>query len=215
MNEHIRRAVNIRLVPMLLVVAVLVDGCSKSTPPGYDVAANLATGWSQFAAANYGSAKATFQDVLAHSSGNPEGSLGLGWALAFLELYPDAQASFRIAAASADFKADAQMGLAVVYRDLPNLDSSIIYCNRLIASDSNYSFSKRPTVNYLDAHLIKAECYFRKGTPFYDSVAQELNYLSTIEGLPLLPSPGTLTPQEYEDALLDRLQALSEILDHT
>ena len=214
MNRRSRKVAYF-VVPAALISLAIFGCSSKGDGPSYDVDGNLRVGWNQFSAARYDSSKSTFQDVLSHSTGNAEANLGLGWAWAFLKVYAESQKCFRAATTSSQWRVDAQMGLATIYRDIPNFDSAIAYCGRVLDADSSYSFVKRSTINYLDAHLIIAQSYFRKGTPFYDLVRDELDYLWVVKGLPQLPDPGSLSPAEYEDALLERLTTLSALLSQS
>jgi tetratricopeptide (TPR) repeat protein len=188
----------------------LWSGCSsnKGTTPVYDVAANLSKGWASFSTSTYDSAVTTFTDVLSHSANNAEALLGRGWCYAFKNQY-DSSMSDLNAASTGSTMNDAKMGLAAVYRDFPDLNAAITYATAVIAADSQYVFSKRTSIDYKDAHLIKAQCYFRQGKDSFPSAHIEVNYLCVLLGLAGLPDPNTLSPAEYERQLGQRLVDLS------
>jgi tetratricopeptide (TPR) repeat protein len=195
----------------LLTIVMLNFGCSSSdngTAPDYDVAANLGKGWASFSTSAYDSAVTTFTDVLSHSANNAEALLGRGWCYAFKNQY-DSSMSDLNAASTGSTMNDAKMGLAAVYRDFPDLNAAITYASAVIAADSHYVFSKRTSIDYKDAHLIKAQCYFRLGKDSFPQAHVEINYLCAIEGIAGLPEPGTVSGAEYERQLGLKLEELS------
>jgi len=68
------------------------------------------------------------------------------------------------------------------------------------------------TINYLDAHLIKAYCYFYLGDDYFSQAHIEVNYLSPKVLYPLdsLQAPETFSGDEYEHALALWLELLTE-----
>lgn len=198
------------VVRTTVVVSFLFFACSsnKGNSPSFDVTAKLQEGWSSFGSGSYDAAITTFSDVLTHSANNSEALTGRGWCHAFKKEYSSAITDFN-SSVQQDSGADAKMGLAAVYRDLPDLQLAISNASAVIAVDSQYVFAKKSSIDYRDAHLIKAQCYFRLGRSYFPSAHLEVNYLCVLEGLPGLPDPAGLSAAEYEMQLAQRLVDLS------
>ncbi|MBD3219260.1 MAG: tetratricopeptide repeat protein, partial [candidate division Zixibacteria bacterium] len=177
----------------------------------YDVRENLDLGWDYFTQSNYSEAIDKFNEVLDNAAGNSEAYLGLGWSYAFSGDFLDAISGFDQVSSQPEI-VDAYMGLAAVYRDFPNYSLAIENADSVIASDSSYQFSKRTTIDFKDAHLIKAQSYYRLGSDNFPDAHIEVNYLCGILGLDPVPDPATLEPDEYEQALVDKLEALADLI---
>lgn len=197
----------------ILTLSVLTfSGCgSDGTGPGYDVRENLDIAWGHFAGADYSDAIDKFNEVLDNVSENDEAYLGLGWSYAFLGQFADAVANFGLVSGQPEI-VDAYMGLASVYRDLPNYQAAISNADDVIDADSSYQFSRKTSINYRDAHLIKAQCYYRLGSSNFPEAHIEVNYLCDDLGLDPVPDPSTLEPAEYEQALVDKIAELTDLI---
>jgi len=198
---------------IIITLSTTFCGCSsnKVSSPTYDVNAKLNEAWASFETGNYDAALTTFSDVLSHSTNNAEARTGMGWCFAFEKEYPSAISEFNLSIEQSS-SIDAKMGLAAVYRDLPDLQAAIANASAVIAADSQYVFSKRTSIDYEDAHLIKAQCFFRQGKGSFPLAHVEVNYLCALEGIPLLPAANSLSAAEYEKQLGQKLDYLSAII---
>ncbi len=211
-----RRTLVYVLTSFSLSIVLSLMACSlkkgSTEPLPYDVNAELNRGWSFFQSGEFDNANEVFAEVLSHSWNNPEAHLGSGWCYAFLGKLQKASAQLILANESDLATPDADMGLAVVYRDMPDYSKAIDYSNAVLAADSTYSFSKRPSIDYKDAHLIKAVCYFGMGSSTFQDAHKEINFLCGILGLPLLPDYDSVTDDEYEKQMAQKLERISEII---
>jgi tetratricopeptide (TPR) repeat protein len=194
----------------IITLSTVYCGCSsnKGSSPTYDVNAKLSEAWASFGAGNFDAALTTFSDVLSHSANNAEALTGRGWCHAFKREYSTAIADFNSSIQQSS-NADAKMGLSAVYRDLPDLQAAITNASAVIAADSHYVFAKKTSIDFKDAHLIKAQCFFRQGKDTFPSAHIEVNYLCVLLGLAGLPDSSTLSAAEYERQLGQRLVDLS------
>ena len=199
------------------VACLLLSGCSSdkgTSGNGDDVAKSLSTAWDHFEKAEYDEALIAFNNVIALAGNNPEALMGKGWCFAFNAEYDSSIINFYSADLHDLPTLDARMGLAAVYRDYPpDFGSAIANATAVIESDSNYVFSKRISINYKDAHLIKADCFFRRAEEGdFPAAHVEVNYLCRLEGLDPLPAPESLTGEEYEILLGQKLDSLTVLI---
>jgi len=202
------------LIGLLIITVLFTLNCSSgggSTTPSYDVDAGLAKGWSEFSTGNYNDALNSFSEVLNHSVENTEALLGRGWSYGFLMNFNSAITDLNVITDQMD-DPDAFMALAGIYRDYPNYQMAISYASEVIDHDSNYVFSKHTSIDFKDAHLIMAQCYFRRGNNYFSSAHIEVNYLCQLEGMQMLPDPQTLSGADYELFLSQTLESLSSRL---
>ena len=208
-------------IAILGLLVLLGLGCSSDKgeePVPFDVNAAMQRAWNHFQADDYDDAQAVFSDVIAHDGDNAQAYMGRGWCFAYLaqqdeSLYDDARADFGSAISNNIESPDADMGFAAVYRSLDEFyDSAIVFASQVIEADSGYVFSKDMTINYLDAHLIKAYCHFYLGDDHFPQAHIEVNYLCTRVLYPLdsLPDPETFNDDGYERALALKLELLTE-----
>jgi len=204
----------IRTIAACLLLTAIWLACGGGNGPGYDVAGNLAKAWDYFEDEDYDGALAKFIEVIDNTTGGTArlaAYVGKGWCYAFELEYTPAVAAFDTSL-QYDTTADALMGLAAVCRDLPNYQAAVNYATLLIAADSDYVFAHRPSINFADAHLIKAQAYFHLGATYFPNAHSEVNYLCELADIEPLPDPETLPADEYELALAAKLEELGEIL---
>ena len=198
------------VMTIAIAISLMLAGCSsdKGSTPTFDINAKLNEAWNSFGTGNYDGALATFSDVLSHSASNAEALMGRGWCKAFKKDYTAAIVDFNSSIGQTS-TADAKMGLAAVYRDLPDFQASITNASAVIAADSQYVFTRKTSIDFKDAHLIKAQCYFRLGKSFFPSAHTEVNYLCTLLGFSRLPAANSLPATDYEKQLGQKLDDLS------
>lgn len=205
--------IGIRVFAAVSLAAILsLAGCSSggNGPGPYDVEKNLNIAWNYFASEDYDQALDKFNDVLSNSENNPEALLGKGWSFAFEGYYDSSITFFESAIDNGHEVADALMGLAVVYRDYRDSSLGMSKGAEVIEADSFYVFSERTTIDYKDAHLIRAECAYLLGSSYFPTAHDEINYLCDLLGEPEpLPDPGTLPGEEYEMLMVEKLEDLS------
>jgi tetratricopeptide (TPR) repeat protein len=198
---------------LLIAIAVVYIGCSSGDgPTPYDVNKELQRAWDFFAVNDYDQALNVFIDVLQHSDNNPEALMGKGWCFAFNQDYDSSISSFEAANDNGLDTPDALMGLAVVYRDYPDYSLGLTHGLQVIEADSLYVFSERTTIDYRDARLITAECAYRLGKAYFSTAHEQINYLCDLEGLPLLPDPGTIPVEDYEMQMVQKLEDLTGLI---
>ncbi len=194
---------------LLLAVAISCSSCGSTEPDPYDIAAALNRGWTHFAEAEYQEAIGEFNNVLAHSHSNQQAFLGKGWCYAFLGDLDSSLIFLDDASEAGLNSADLNMAFAVVYRDLPDYSQGIGAAQEVIEADSAYQFSKKPTIDFKDAHLIKAECHFHIGSSEFDNARTEINFLCRELGIAELPAG---EGPSYEVAIAQKLEQISAII---
>jgi hypothetical protein len=211
------------LVALNAAALVLIVGCSSGKPPTqpkpFDVEASLIRAWGYFSSGEYDDGAELFSKVLEHSPNNPEAYLGKGWCTAFTG---GLDSAFNNLWASinndtfGDYTTDANMGLAAVLRDCTSypdyLSRAIERASAVISDDPEYEFSRRPSVNYKDAHLIIAQCYFRRGVDYFWAARVAVNELCSFEGIEPLPEQGSLPADEFEHLLGEKIEVLTELI---
>ncbi len=205
-----------KIIPAFPILAVALTvvfyGCGGgSTEPGYNVRANLNIGWQYFADDEYDSAIAKFTEVMDHVTDSAEALLGRGWSYAFMPQLTSAVGDLNL---SLDFEEseDAHMGLAAAYRDLPDLILAISNASDVISADSLYVFSKRTSIDYMDARLIMAQCYYRLGSSYFDEARTEVNYLCSKLSLTPLPEINSVKPEVFEVLLVDKIEQITGLI---
>lgn len=199
----------------VLMALIVMLGCSSSSGngTGYDIEENLRQAWAEFTANDYDDAIGIFTELLNHVDldDSIQVLVGRGWCYAFLGEYSDAISDFDDVNDIQE-NADARMGLATVYRDYPNYQAAASNALMVILADSNYVFSRRTSIDYKDARLIKAQAHFRIGSSQFPDAHTEINYLCAVLSITPLPDPATLTAEEYEIQMAQRLEDLTELI---
>jgi len=203
---------------LLVVTGILLscsggdDGGGTTEPEPFDAEATMAEAWNDFEAGLYEDAEEKFTEVIEHDSEDADAFLGRGWSKAFQSEFSSAVTDFLEALEQGHADYDADMGVAASYRDLPNYEGAINYAKTVINNRPQYSFSRKPSIDYLDAHLIIAQSHFRLGGSHYSLAHEKINYLCKIEGLDTIPEYGTLPAEDYEKLLAETLEELTEII---
>jgi tetratricopeptide (TPR) repeat protein len=197
-----------------LAALIVMTGCSSSdNGTGYDIDEHLRQAWAEFDVDDYDDAVDIFTELLNHVDldDSIEVLVGRGWSYAFLGQYDDAISDFDDVTDIQE-NVDARMGLATVYRDYPNYQAAASNALMVILADSNYVFSRRTTIDYKDARLIKAQAHFRIGSAQFPDAHEEINYLCSVLSITPLPDPATLTAEEYEILMAQKLEELTELI---
>ena len=196
-----------------------VDEAGNESAPSSTVQARATSlayetslGWTEFEAGEYDTSKARFQTALQFNASHAEASSGLGWSNAMLGLLSDAVTAFQAANSAGLTTQDANAGLAVAYRDLPNLNSAILYADTVIDNEPSYVFSHRTSIDYKDMHLVMAQCYYRLGESSFSDAQAQVDILDPGNGLDP-GTPGTwvvdsVTYNTYAEALLMKIEEL-------
>lgn len=170
-------------------------------------------GWSDFQTEDYSAASVHFQDALTMNGSYADAHLGLGWSRAYLGQLADAVSSLHAANNNGLSAPDAHAGLAVVYRDLPELDACVSRAAMVLSADPAWEFSHRSSIDYQDMHLIRAQAYYRMGPLNYPDAQGEVDILDPSNGLdPADPGTWTVDGQDYPsyaEALLKAIELLA------
>jgi tetratricopeptide (TPR) repeat protein len=200
------------LLPLLIAAALLAaPGCSKSGP-GSRAAEETALGWTAWEAGDYTTARTHFLSALGEEADYTEAHLGLGWSHAFLGSLPQAVTALTNALAGDPITADPQAGLAIVLRDLPDLDGAITAADAALSITPAWSFSHRTSIDWKDLRLVLAQCYFRKGSATFTQAQAQLDLLDPDNGLDPAQSAtwtvGGIDYDTYAEALLMAIEAV-------
>lgn len=206
-----------------LAVLLVFIGCSSSEPTGpnpppppFDADAHIAAGWASFAAGSYQAGVTSFSTVIAHENANAEAYSGRGWCYTLMTMYDSAYSDLRAAIMYDLGTQDANMGLAAIFRDYvtypDHLKEAIERANAVVEDDADYIFSKRTSIDYRDAHLIIAQCQFKRGANYFRFAHEEINYLCGLEQVAPLPDASTMSPEAYELLMSEKIEQLTELL---
>ncbi len=205
-----------RALPLLVAAIVLAaaPGCSKSGP-GSRAAEETALGWTAWEAEDYATARTHFLTALSEESDYTEAHLGLGWSQAFLGSLPQAVTALTNALAGGLTTADPQAGLAIVLRDLPDLDGAIAAADAALVITPAWSFVHRTSIDWKDLRLVLAQCYFRKGSATFTQAQAQLDLLDPGNGLnPAQAATWTVEGVDY-DTYAEALLMAIEVVEAT
>ncbi|MBN2010052.1 hypothetical protein JW960_11975 [candidate division KSB1 bacterium] len=141
--------------------------CDRSEKPvaveeNYSMTELLQRGWLAFSGQEYDNALTYFEKAFEKDSAQVEASIGRGWTLLMLD-QGEITASERLflkGVQNATWKSDARCGLVVIrflqeqYSEIENL------VDLIIADRPDYFFKYKPTIDWHDLLLIKAQAYF-------------------------------------------------------
>jgi tetratricopeptide (TPR) repeat protein len=197
-------------LPALFILLLLTAGCGKNGA-GSRAPEETELGWAAWEAGEYTTARTRFLAAVSEDAGYAEAHHGLGWAHAFLGSLPQAVTAFTTARLRGLSTPDPDAGLAIVLRDLPDLDGAIASALAALGASSAWSFSHRPSIDWRDLRLILAQCYFRKGPGTFDEAQDQVDILDPTNGLdPASPATwtvGATTYDTYAEALLMAIEA--------
>lgn len=198
-------------LPVALALLLLAAGCSKGGA-GSRAPEETELGWAAWEAGEYSTARGHFLTALSEDDGYADAHHGLGWAQAFLGSLAEAVTAYTDAKTEGLSTPDPDAGLAVVLRDLPDLDGAIASALDALGASPAWSFSHRPSIDWRDLRLILAQCYFRKGPGTYDEAQAQVDILDPGNGLapgsPASWTVGETTYDTYAEALLMAIEAL-------
>jgi tetratricopeptide (TPR) repeat protein len=201
-------------VALLSGLLLFACGGKKSTQPEKTAQQLTAEAWDLFESADYDGAKSGFEQALSKDGNYADAYNGRGWSRGFLGLKDEALADFQSALAKGLNKPDAHVGLAGLYLGKEEFQNAATHALAALSSDSDYSFSHKSSINYLDLHLILAQSYYGLGGDYLDSAQVEVDYLNPANHLdPADPNTWTVSGQTYAtypEALLKEIQRLEQ-----
>ncbi len=140
-------------------------------------------GWISFTAGDYSAALGHFQTARGLANDHTEAFLGLGWSYLMLDDLSNARVEFQQAIVLGLQTKDADAGLAVIYREVPNLLLAISHALTVLGSDPLWVFTHRTSIDYRDMRLLLAQCYFRQGEAWFDEAQAQVDILDPANGL--------------------------------
>jgi tetratricopeptide (TPR) repeat protein len=197
----------------LTAVALIAfaSGCSKGGPGNHAVE-ETDLGWAAWEAEDYTEARTHFLTAVSEDPNYADAHHGLGWAHAFLGSLPQAVTALTNARVKGLTTADPYAGLAIVLRDLPDLDGAIAAANAALDLAPTWSFVHRTSIDWKDLGLVLAQCYYRKGSATFAQAQAQLDLLDPDNGLdPAQPATWTVGEQSYNtyaEALLMAIEAV-------
>lgn len=200
----------------LLIAAVACE--KKSTDTGPDVEELIDQGWTAFEAGDLESAYTYFYDAINADSDDAEARHGMGWVQLMEGDLDAAWVAFDRAQYFELQHFGAEVGMAIVYRDLPDYSLAISSANTVLSSIPAYVFPHMSSVDWKDLRLIIAQCSYRKGEAYFDDAQAEVDILDPDNGLDPADSDtwvvGSVTYATYAEALMMAIEALeSDIAD--
>jgi len=154
-----------------LAVGLLMASCSSDDDnnnvvgpvdpgePEYTAAELDSMGWYNFTLGEYTDALLSFQEALDQQSDLYSSRLGLGWALAHTDEHEEGVAAFDVLLAAGELEVDAHAGRAAATLFI-DPQSALTSAETALGLDADYIFSRRPSFDYLDLHLIVAEANY-------------------------------------------------------
>jgi tetratricopeptide (TPR) repeat protein len=197
---------------------LLLVGCGgkKSTKPEKTAQQLTAEAWTLFESADYSGAKSGFEQALSKDANYADAYNGRGWSNGFLNLKDEALSDFQSAIAKGLDKPDAHVGLAGLYLGKEEFQNATTHAWAALSMDSDYSFSHKSSINYLDLHLILGQAYYGLGGDYLDSAQVQVDLLNPANHLdPTDPNTWKVSGQTYAtypEALLKEIQRLEQII---
>ena len=183
-----------------------------STSAGY--ATSL--GWSAFTAGDYSTALGHFQTARNLEENHAEAYLGLGWCHLFLDEHSNARVEFSLAITNGWATVEPHAGLAVVCREIPDLETAISHALTVVTSDPDWIFEHMTTIDWRDMRLLLAQCWFRLGEEWFDEAQAQVDILDPANGLdpsdPATWSVGGTTFDSYGAALMTAIMELESLI---
>lgn len=184
---------------------ILSAGCGdgkSSKPVVRTYEEMIETGWEDFRAGDYNSALVEFKFALSLDVTRYEAFSGVGWSYAMIDsFYPSRYALLECLERN-PVLVDPLIGLAAIYRDLPDFRMAVDYCRQALLADPDFEFQHQPRFDWKDIMLILAECYFALGQ--YDLAYAEIQALDPEVDL----DPAA---ESFNSDLLQEIEALVSI----
>ena len=201
---------------LLLLLTLTATACEETGTGGATAAEKIALGWTAFEASDITAAFSRFNEAISIDPLNAEAHHGMGWVRLLRGELSQAQSSFNSANTNGLAITDADAGLAITCRDLPDLNLAISKARAVLTSSSTSSFSHRTTIDWKDMRLVIAQCSYRLGEATFDDAQTELDILDADNGLDPADSGtwivGSTTYDTYAEALLMAIEALESTI---
>ncbi len=201
-----------RCLPLLLLLLFMMTACEESGTGGPTAAEKVSEAWTAFEAGDITSAFSLFNEAISLNPVYAEAHHGMGWVRLLRGELSHARSAFNSAKTNGLSGVDADAGLALVYRDLPDLSLAISSARTALAASSSWSFSHRNSIDWQDLRLVIAQCSYRLGESTFDDAQAELDILDPDNGLDDSVSSswvvGGITYDTYAEALLMAIEAL-------
>ena len=197
---------------LLLLLTLTATACEETGTGGATADEKIAQGWTAFEAGDITAAFSRFNEAISIDPLSAEAHHGMGWVRLLRGELSQAQSSFNSANTNGLTVTDADAGLAITCRDLPDLSQAISKARTVLTSSSSWSFSHRTSIDWKDMRLVIAQCSYRLGEDHFDDAQTELDILDADNGLDPLNSGtwivGSTTYDTYAEALLMAIEAL-------
>jgi tetratricopeptide (TPR) repeat protein len=163
-------------------------------------------GWEDFQLEAYDEALLHFIAARSRDGTWAPAYLGEGWSLAFLDDLDLARVALLQANSLGLETQHANAGLAFVYRELQDWDSSMEKASSVLAHNAAWALPWRTSINWQDLRLTIAQCAYRLGESYFDDAQGQVDLLDPDNGLdPEISSSwvvGGITYDSYGVALL-------------
>ena len=139
--------------------------CGKKNPTKNDdptITEILSSGWAKFSAEDYSGAETAFDEAITKESGNFSANTGKGWSMLMQNKEDLAGIVSYLQKAVSDntWQSDARCGLAVTKLIQKQYSDVITMVELVISAQTDYFFQYRPSIDYHDLLVIKAQAYF-------------------------------------------------------
>lgn len=218
-----RSAVATLLVAFL--VAIATSACTKLpevVPDACELERSMTDdGWLRYAARDYRSALALFDEAQRQGCSETDGYNGKGWAYARMDSLNQALAQFTSSIDRELSVLDALAGRSAVRLGLGDYEHAIEDAERVIAAMPGYRFPRDASVDARDLHLVIAQASYhlavsstdpRKAEVFYGKIQREIDLLFPGNGLdqsrPATWRYGERSFASYDGVLLAVIEAL-------
>ena len=190
------------LLNSIILSALLMGlpGCGEEEPEGPTAEEITNEGWSLYAARDYASALAKFDEAIAEDSNYVDAYVGMGWSYGKLTQLADCISSFQLALAKDAQNADALAGIALAHLANDEYDQAIAKANKVLAANPNYSFA-HGNVTSRNLHIVLAESYYYKGD--FEDAQSQVDILNPGNGL-------NSADEDYLAGLLKEIEKASE-----
>ena len=159
------------------MLSIIVTSCMSGDGPSPPTASELVTqGWQAYSTRSYATAADKFNQAIGVDGNFVDAYNGAGWATARLNQLATSITRFTAGMTKDTANLEIKAGLSIVYNAQRNYAQSILYANRVIATQPAWSFSRDATVSSSDLHLLLAENFF--ATANYTAALAEVNILN-------------------------------------